>query len=134
MTASAFSSVSALNASDRGDVLTRYYDRAAVDSGANNGGTLVWLRDRVGVFLLQVQGPAKVRLANGRLLRLVYAGRNGHPYSSIGRILIESGEITESGMSFAALKQWIRAKRQNPGDAGLALMHRNKSYVFFSLH
>src|SRR4029077_704487 len=105
-------------------------------SRANDGGTLplVWLRDRIEVFLVQVQGSAKVRLADGRHLRLVYAGRNGHRYTSIGRILIKSGEIAESAMSLAALKQWIRAKGQNPGNIGLALMHRNKSYVFFSLH
>jgi membrane-bound lytic murein transglycosylase A len=121
---------------DNLNAITPYYERAAIESGANDGGTLplVWLRDRVEVFLVQVQGSAKVRLADGRLLRLVYAGRNGHPYTSIGRILITSGEIAESAMSLAALKQWIRAKGQNPGDVGLALMHRNKSYVFFSLH
>jgi membrane-bound lytic murein transglycosylase A len=92
----------------------------------------VWLRDRVEVFLVQVQGSARVRLANGRLLRLVYAGRNGQPYNTIGRILIESGKMARADMSLATLKQWIRAHGQNPGDAGAALMHRNKSYVFFS--
>jgi membrane-bound lytic murein transglycosylase A len=111
-----------------------YYHRAAIDSGAGEGYTapLVWLRDAVEVFIIQVQGSAKVRLTDGKLVRIVYAGRNGHPYSSIGRILIERGEIVESAMSLAALKQWIRAKGQNPGDAGRALMHQNKSYVFFS--
>ena len=68
-----------------------------------------------------------------RSARLVYAGRNGRPYTSIGRLLIESGEIAESDMSLAALKQWIRAAGQNPGDKGLALMQRNESYVFFAL-
>jgi len=81
-----------------------------------------------------VQGSARVRLADGSLLRLAYAGRNGHPYTSIGRILIDTGEIAEADMSLATLKQWIRAHGQNPGDAGALLMHRNKSYVFFSLH
>ena len=94
---------------------------------------VVWLRDRVEVFLIQVQGSARVRLADGRVMRLVYAGRNGQPYTSIGRILIESGEITEADMSLAALKHWIRAHGQNPGEAGLALMQRNQSYVFFDL-
>ena len=114
---------------------TPYHDRAAIDSGAAEGDApvLVWLRDAVEVFLIQVQGSAKVRLPDGRLLRLVYAGRNGHPYTSIGRILIESGAIAERAMSLAALKQWIRANGQNPGDAGRALMQRNRSYVFFSL-
>jgi membrane-bound lytic murein transglycosylase A len=112
-----------------------YFDRAAIEGRAHDGAfqPLVWLRDKVEVFLIQVQGSARVRLVDGRLVRLVYAGRNGHPYTSIGKILIESGEIAESAMSLAALKHWIRAKGQNPGDAGLALMHRNKSYVFFSL-
>lgn len=115
---------------------TPYHHRAAIDSGASEGDTaptLVWLRDAVEVFIIQIQGSAKVRLADGRLVRLVYAGRNGHPYTSIGRILIERGEIAESAMSLAALKRWIRANGQNPGDAGRALMHQNKSYVFFSL-
>ncbi|MGH6935335.1 MAG: murein transglycosylase A, partial [Methylocella sp.] len=116
--------------------LTPYPDRAAIEAGAIEPHTapIVWLRDRVEVFLIQVQGSARVLLADGSLLRLAYAGRNGHPYTSIGRILIESGEIAEAEMSLAALKQWIRTHGQNPGDAGALLMQRNKSYVFFSLH
>ena len=119
---------------DNLDAITPYFDRAAVESETGGGGAapLVFLRDRIEVFLIQVQGSARVRLRDGRIVRLVYAGRNGHPYTSIGRILIESGEIAESAMSLAALKKWVRAKGQNPGEAGLALMHRNKSYVFFS--
>ena len=113
-----------------------YPDRAAIEAGAleRRSAAIVWLRDRVEVFLAQVQGSARVRLADGSLLRLAYAGRNGHPYTSIGRVLIDTGEIAEADMSLATLKQWIRTHGQNPGDAGAVLMHRNKSYVFFSLH
>ena len=112
-----------------------YSDRAAIEAGAIERHTapIVWLRDRAEVFLAQVQGSARVRLEDGSLLRLAYAGRNGHPYTSIGRILIETGEVAEADMSLATLKQWIRAHGQYPGDAGALLMHRNKSYVFFSL-
>jgi membrane-bound lytic murein transglycosylase A len=118
------------------NALARYSDRAAIEAGAieHRSAAIVWLRDRVEVFLAQVQGSACVRLADGSLLRLAYAGRNGHPYTSIGRILIDTGEIAEADMSLATLKQWIRAHGQNPGDAGSVLMHRNRSYVFFSLH
>ncbi len=121
---------------DNLNALTRYPDRAAIEAGAieRHAAPIVWLRDPVEVFLVQVQGSARVRLADGGLLRLAYAGRNGHPYTSIGRILIDTGEIAEADMSLATLKQWIRAHGQNPGDAGAALMHRNKSYVFFSRH
>jgi membrane-bound lytic murein transglycosylase A len=115
--------------------LSPFPSRAAIEAGAieRHSPAIVWLRDRVEVFLAQVQGSARVRLADGSLLRLAYAGRNGHPYTSIGRILIDTGEIAEADMSLATLKQWIRAHGQNPGDAGALLMHRNKSYVFFSL-
>jgi membrane-bound lytic murein transglycosylase A len=121
---------------DNLNALVPYPERAAIEAGAieHHTAPVVWLRDRVEVFLAQVQGSARVRLADGSLLRLRYAGRNGHPYTSIGRLLIESGEIAEAGMSVTALKEWIRANGQNPGDAGALLMHRNKSYVFFSLH
>lgn len=116
-------------------LITPYPDRAAIEAGAIDGYTrpIVWLRDRAEVFLVQVQGSARVRLRDGTTVRLVYAGRNGQPYTSIGRILIESGAIAETAMSLAALKDWIRAHGQNPGEAGLALMHRNRSYVFFAL-
>jgi membrane-bound lytic murein transglycosylase A len=65
--------------------------------------------------------------------RLVYAGRNGQPYSSLGRMLIEMGELPASDMGLARLKEWIHAHGLAPGEAGRALMARNKSYVFFSL-
>lgn len=120
---------------DNLNALTPYPDRAAIEAGAIEGHTkpLVFLRDRIEVFLAQVQGAARVRLPDGTVLRLVYAGRNGHPYTSIGRILIDSGEISEADMSLGAFKAWVRAQGQNPGDPGLALMHRNRSYVFFEI-
>ncbi|MEJ0095578.1 MAG: MltA domain-containing protein [Methylocella sp.] len=114
---------------------TPYPDRAAIEAGAieSQAAPIVWLRDPVEVFLIQVQGSARVRLADGRLLRLVYSGRNGQSYTSIGRILIESGEIDAAEMSLATLKHWVRSHGQKPGEAGAALMQRNKSYVFFAL-
>jgi membrane-bound lytic murein transglycosylase A len=120
---------------DNLESLSPYPSRAAIETGALKGhaAPVFWLRDRAEVFLVQVQGSARVRLADGKNLRLLYAGRNGQPYTSIGRILIDSGELAEADMSLAALKNWIRAQGQTQGDAGLALMHRNKSYVFFAL-
>ena len=120
---------------DNLDLIAPYPDRAAIEAGALAGhaAPVVWLRDCVEVFLVQVQGSARLRLANGKMARLVYAGRNGRSYTSIGRILIESGDIAEADMSLAVLKHWLRAHGQNPGDAGLTLMQRNPSYVFFTL-
>ena len=80
-----------------------------------------------------MQGSARLRLADGRKARLVYDGRNGQPYTSIGRLLIEAGEIPEHEMSLARLKAWLRANGLKPGDKGRAIMQRNASYVFFRL-
>ncbi len=93
---------------------------------------LVFLADPVEVFFAQVQGSARVALPDGGCLRLTYAGRNGHPYTSIGRILVETGEIPADSIGLESVKAWIRAKGQAPGAAGSALMLRNKSYVFFA--
>ncbi|QXX75497.1 murein transglycosylase A [Methylovirgula sp. HY1] len=111
-----------------------YPDRAAIEAGAlaELAQPLVWLADPVEVFFVQVQGSARVLLPDGRQLRLTYAGRNGHPYRSIGRILVESGEIPAADMGLERVKGWIRAHGQAPGEAGAALMLRNKSYVFFA--
>jgi membrane-bound lytic murein transglycosylase A len=108
-------------------------ERAAIEAGALAGDArpLVWLRDPVEVFIIQVQGSARVRLPDGRMLRLTYAGRNGWPYRSIGHILITEGHVPETEMSLARLKDWIRTNGQEAGQPGRALMQRNPSYVFF---
>jgi membrane-bound lytic murein transglycosylase A len=113
--------------------LVPYPDRAEIEAGAGLHRPLVWLKDSAEVFLAQVQGSARVILPDRRQIRLAYAGRNGWPYTSIGRILIESGEIASSDMSLAALKTWIRTHGQNPGEAGAMLMRANRSYVFFAI-
>ena len=94
---------------------------------------LVYVADRAEAFLIQVQGSARVVLPDGRRLRLTYAGRNGRPYTSIGRILIESGAIAEPDMSLAALKQWLRQAGLADGEAGAMLLQRNESFVFFAI-
>ena len=108
--------------------LVPYPARAEIEAAFPLGcQVLAWLPDHVEVFLVQVQGSARLRFADGATARLGYAGRNGHPYTSIGRKLIERGAIAEADMSLAALKQWLRAQ----GAAGRALMRENASYVFF---
>ena len=115
--------------------LRPYPDRAAIEAGAESGSArpILWLRDHVEVFMAQVQGSACVDLAEGGAVRLAYDGRNGRPYTSIGRLLIESGEIAETEMSLARLKSWLRENGQKPGDKARNLMQRNASYVFFKI-
>ena len=111
--------------------LVPYDDRAAIERAGK--GPIVWVRDAVEAFLIQVQGSAQVAFPDGRRARLAYDGRNGLPYTSIGRVLIESGAIPESAMSLESLKAWLRAAGLGEGEAGLALMRRNRSFVFFRL-
>lgn len=113
--------------------LSPYPARRAIEAAAESGAytPLVWLRDWVEVFLVHVQGSARVRLPDGRRLRLTYAGRNGHSYSSIGRVLAETGALAPETMSLDRLKTWLRDNGQAEGQPGRTLMQRNASYIFF---
>lgn len=106
--------------------------RAEIEAGDLLAGhEIAWLRDPVDRFFLQVQGSGRVVMADGSVLRVTYAGRNGHPYRSIGRLLVERGEIAEAAMTAGAVQGWLRADPER----GLALMHENPSYVMFrALH
>ena len=113
--------------------LVPYPTRAEIENGHVAGlQPLVYLRDAVEVFLIQVQGSARVRLPDGSLLRLRYDGRNGHPYTSIGRMLIEQGAIGQDEMSLARLKSWLRHNGLEVGGRARALMQSNRSYIFFA--
>ena len=76
---------------------------------------------------MQVQGSGLVHLDDGSQVRLSYAGKNGYPYTSIGRLLIERGEMTPDEIDMAKVKAWLRADPER----GRALMAENQSYVFF---
>jgi membrane-bound lytic murein transglycosylase A len=107
--------------------LVPYADRARIE--AERRDPIVWVRDAVEAFLMQVQGSAQVKFPDRSRARLAYDGRNGLPYTSIGKILIEAGEIAESAMSLASLKEWLRRDSAR----GLDVMRRNRSFVFFKL-
>lgn len=110
--------------------LAPYPTRAEIEAGAPAGcAPLVWLRDHIEVFLMHVQGSARARLPGGQTLRLGYAGRNGHPYVSIGRWLINAGLVPEAEMTLARLKQWLRGN----GEEGRRVMRLNPSYIFFEV-
>jgi membrane-bound lytic murein transglycosylase A len=108
-----------------------YADRGAILDGALGGAAepILWLRDDVEVFFMQVQGSGRVRLPDGTTARIAYAGRNGHPYTSIGRAVVREGLMTVEEASLDKLKAWLRA---NPAE-GQRIMRLNASYVFFRL-
>jgi len=115
------------------EVKGEWPDRAAIEAGVlgDKAQPIVYLKDPVEAFFVHVQGSARVRLRDGSELRLTYAGRNGLPYTSVGKLLVEEHGIAPDKADMTGLKTWIRDKGQKPGEAGLALLQRNKSYIFF---
>lgn len=111
--------------------LEPFIDRAAIWAGAlgDKARPIAWLKDETELFIIQVQGSARLIFADGTRAHLTYAGRNGHAYTSIGRILVENGDIPLAEMSLERLMSWLRADRAR----GRKMMERNRSYVFFAL-
>ena len=106
-----------------------YYPRAEIERGlpALAGKELLWVDDPVDLFFLQIQGSGRVRLDTGELVRVGYADQNGRPYKSIGRNLVEQGELKLEQASMQGIKAWGAA---NPAKLD-ALLNQNPSYVFF---
>ena len=113
-----------------GEELVPYYTRAEIESGvlSGQGLELLYLDDPVELFFMQIQGSGRVRFVDGSWVRLGYAAKNGHAYTSIGKLLAERGEKPPGGLTMEGLKGWLR---QDP-KRGRALMHENASYVFFA--
>lgn len=95
---------------------------------AGRGLELAYVDDPTDAFFLQIQGSGRVQLPDGKVLRLGYAAQNGHPYVSIGRILIAQGHIPREAMSMQAIRRWLAGA---PEAEAQAMMAENPSYVFF---
>lgn len=112
-----------------GNKVVAYPSRAELNkSNALAGKEILWVDDAIDAFFLQVQGSGRVQLDDGKeIVRLAYADQNGQPYKSIGRYLIDKGELTLDQASAQGIKAWVRAnpKRQQE------LLNANPSYVFF---
>ncbi|MEJ0074044.1 MAG: MltA domain-containing protein [Alphaproteobacteria bacterium] len=106
-----------------------YFDRAQIEDGAlaTRNLEIAYLKDANDLLFIQIQGSARIRLTDGSLLRVNYDSHNGHPYTPVGRILIERGIIKREDMSMDAIRKWMA---ENP-DGGKELRRQNKSYVFF---
>ncbi|MBL9051835.1 MAG: MltA domain-containing protein [Tabrizicola sp.] len=108
---------------------TVFHSREAIENGAISGRglELAWLDDPVDVYFLQVQGSGRIRLSDGTVMRVGYAGANGHSYRSIGKEMVRRGTHSMDQVSAPEIASWVR---NNPG-AGRDLLHTNPSYVFF---
>lgn len=112
-----------------GDGLKPYATRAEIEGGAlaGSGLELAFLDCPVNAFILHVQGSGLLQLTDGSRMRVTYDGKNGHPYTSVGRYLIETGQVRADDMTLEGMCNWLRADM----DRGRAAMQQNASFVFF---
>jgi len=105
------------------------YSRAEIEDGAlaGRGLELLWVDDPIDAFFLQIQGSGRVRLEDGREIRVGYDGQNGLPYVPVGRLLIEHGRIARDKLTMASIRAWMR----DHSEAGAVLRREDPSYVFF---
>jgi len=104
-------------------------DRAKIEGGAlaGKGLEICYVKTPIDAFFAQIQGSTRVKLDNGKLLRLNYAASNGMPYSPVGKFLIDRGIVSKEEMSMDKIRDYMEA---NPED-GKALRQKNRSFVFF---
>lgn len=106
-----------------------YFSRAQIERGEAplSGKALFWVDDPIELFFLQIQGSGQLRLENGEHVRIGFADQNGHPYRSIGRLLIERGELTFEQASMQGIKGWAQRNPERLNE----VLHHNARYVFF---
>jgi len=106
-----------------------YHSRADIMSNPKllNGYELLWVEDEVELFFLHVQGSGRIVLDSGETMKIGFADQNGYPYNSIGKLLVERGELPLEKASMQGIKQW---GQQNPKKLP-ELLQQNARYVFF---
>ena len=109
--------------------LVPHFSRAQIDAGALADTTpaLAWLDDPVEAFFLHIQGAGILQFEDGEQLHIGYAGSNGHPYRSIGALLVQQGKLSIESVTMQVLKDYLR---QHPDEQD-TILHTNQRYVFF---
>lgn len=113
----------------QGRRLVPYWSRAQIDgrNGEFPAPVIAWVADPVDLFFLQVQGSGQILLETGERVRVGYADQNGHPYRSVGRYLVERGELALEQASMQSIKAWAAANPEKLQET----LNYNSSYVFF---
>lgn len=113
----------------QGNRVVPYYNRGEIDNGMAplDGHVLFWVDNAIDLFFLQIQGSGRIELPDGNLIKVGYADQNGHPYSSLGKKLVEIGAFKMEESSMQNIKLWAQ---KNP-DKLDKMLAQNPSYVFF---
>ncbi len=112
-----------------GRKIVPYYTRTDImtNPALLNGHAFLWVEDEIELFFLHVQGSGRIVFDNGEVMKIGYADQNGHPYNSIGKVLVQRGEMALENASMQGIKQW---GQKNPNKLP-ELLQQNPRYVFF---
>ena len=112
-----------------GNRIVPYLDRGGIENPSQplKNKELVWVDDPIESFFLHIQGSGRVQFDDGATMRVGYADQNGHPFRSLGRLLIDKGELTLAQTSMQGIKAWARANPYKVSE----YLNGNPSYVFF---
>lgn len=91
------------------------------------GQELVWMRDRLEAFLVQIEGSAQIKLTDGSVMTVGFAGKTDYPFVSIGRELAKDGKLPPGGLSLPGIMRFFS---ENPAELNNYLP-RYRSFVFF---
>jgi membrane-bound lytic murein transglycosylase A len=105
------------------------FTRAEIDAGAlkGRGLELIWLKDPIDAWMLHIQGSSLVKLPDGKVTRIGYAGNNGQDFVPVARLMIQEGLIPKGQASMQSVRAWMKA---HPAEAK-TWMQKNPRYIFF---
>ena len=98
-----------------------------MNSGVLKGSEIAWVQDPVAAAFMQIQGSGKIRLEDGRVMRLGFAGTNDQPFKSFAQWLLDRKEITRSEATMQGISHWAN---RNP-DRVNEMLNANPRFVFF---
>ncbi|MCX5581388.1 murein transglycosylase A [Kaistia terrae] len=106
-----------------------FFDRGEIERGALAGRDLelAYLADRVDALFVHIQGAARLRLPDGEWLRVTYAAKSGHAYTSVGKALLDRQALPKGGVSMQSIRAWLA---DHPDQAS-EVIWQNRSYIFF---
>lgn len=107
----------------------KYFTRAEINNGALEGKRLeiAWVDDPIRLFFLHVQGSGRIKMDDGSVVHVNFAGKNNQEYVSIGKYLVGQNEIEEKNSSKAIIEEWLH---KHPAEINNVL-EKNPSYIFF---
>ncbi len=109
-----------------------YYNRKEIENEGlleDKAEVIAWLKNRIDLFFLQIQGSGKIYLDNGKTINVHYQATNGQPYRSIGKLLVDEGKIPLEDISMQKIRNYLH---HHPEEIETVLNY-NPSYVFFKI-